>query len=298
MHQYPLIKKIIAVLGLLGLAMAAYLLWARPYQLRWGATDAEVNRAMPGDELDSHPTFLATRAITIDGTPQQIWPWLLQMGYTRAGYYGYDILENIGSPRGIRSAVTILPQFQNFKVGDVVPISPAASMVFYAIEPNRYLIWSDKDGMGGFTWALFPLDAEHTRLVSRIRWTHHWTQLGLLALDLFTEFSDHLAVRKVLQGVKGRVENHIEPMAVGTIEFAIYLASALVFLAAIILNLLRPLTWRGWLSGLAAGAAWLVTWYAPLPVWIGSLLDLMVIWGLFAAFRCSLPKSESDLRKG
>ena len=146
-----MVKKIIAVLALLCIVMAVYLLWGRPYQLRWGATDAEVNRSMPGDELDSHPTFLATRAITIDGTPQQIWPWLLQMGYTRAGYYGYDIFENLGSPLGIRSAVTILPQFQHFKVGDVVPISPAASMEFYAIQPNSYLIWSGKDGVGGFT---------------------------------------------------------------------------------------------------------------------------------------------------
>ena len=139
--------------------------------------------------------------------------------------------------------------------------------------------------MGGFTWALYPLDASHTRLVSRIRWTHHWAQPDLLAFDMFTEFSDHLAVRKVLQGVKGRVENHIEPMAIGTFEFAIYLASALVFLAAMILNLIRPLTRRGWFLGLAAGASWLVTWYAPLPILIGALLELMVLWGLFSAFR-------------
>ena len=279
------LKKIFGVLALLGLVMAAYLLWARPYQLHWGATDGEVNRAMPGDELESHPTFLATRSITIDGTPQQIWPWLIQIGYTRAGFYGYDILENIGSPRGLESAVTILPEFQQFKVGDEVPISSAATMVFNGVEPNRYLIWSGKDGKGGFTWALFPLDASHTRLVSRIRWTHHWAQPGLLAFDLFTEFSDHIAVRKVLQGVKGRVENHIEPMALGTLEFAIYLASALIFLAAMILNLLRPLTRRGWFLGLAAGASWLVTWYAPLPIWIGALLELIVLWGLFTAVR-------------
>lgn len=285
MDKYPILKKIFAVLAMLGLVMAAYLLWARPYQLRWGATDAEVNKPMPGDELDSHPTFLATRAITIDGTPQQIWPWLIQMGYTRAGFYGYDILENIGSPRGLESAVTIIPDFQQFKVGDEVPISSAATMVFYAVESNRDQIWSGKDGVGGFTWALYPLDASHTRLVSRIRWTHHWAQPDLLAFDMFTEFSDHLAVRKVLQGVKGRVENHIEPMAIGTFEFAIYLASALAFLAAMILNLIRPLTRRGWFLGLAAGASWLVTWYAPLPILIGALLELMVLWGLFSAFR-------------
>jgi hypothetical protein len=278
------VRKIIGVFALVGLVMAGYLLWARPYQLRWGATDEEVNRAMPGDELDSHPAFLATRAITINGTPEEIWPWLLQMGYRRAGYYGYDIFENLGSPRGIRSAVTILPEFQHFKVGDEVPISPAGGLVFYAIEPYRYLIWSGGAGWGGFTWALYPVDSQHTRLVSRVRWTHHWSLPVQLVLDLITEFSDHLAIRKILQGVKGRVENRIEPMAVGNTEFAIYLVSALIFLAGVILNVLCPFTWQGWLSGLAAGAAWLITWYAPVPIWTGALLELLVLWGLLAAF--------------
>jgi len=74
MDSFPFIKKVIAVFALVVLVMAVYLLWARPYQLRWGATVEEVNRSMPGDELDSHPTFLATRAITINGTLQEIWP--------------------------------------------------------------------------------------------------------------------------------------------------------------------------------------------------------------------------------
>ncbi len=77
--------------------MSVYLLLARPYQLNWGATPEELNRPMPGDELDIQPTFLSTRAITIEGTPHEIWPWLVQMGYNRAGYYGYDIIENLGS---------------------------------------------------------------------------------------------------------------------------------------------------------------------------------------------------------
>jgi hypothetical protein len=291
MEKYPILRRILAVLAMVGLVMAVYLLWARPYQLHWGATDKEINRAMPGDELDPHPSFLATRAITINGTPQEIWPWLLQMGYTRAGYYGYDILENGGSPRGIQSAVTILPEFQHFKVGDKVPISPASSMLFYAIEPDRYLIWSGENGVGGFTWALYPVDADHTRLVSRIRWTHHWSSPGELSLDLFTDFTDHLAVRKILEGVKGRVEGHIEPLAVGTTEFAILLAALLVFLAAVILNLLRPFTRTGWLLGLFAGAAWLITWYSPLPIWIGALLELLVLWSLLTFRPSSTPGS-------
>jgi len=240
---------------------------------------------MPGDELNPNPKFLATRAITIEGKPEDIWPWLVQMGYLRAGFYGYDILENLGSPRGIRGADRILPEFQHFTVGDEVPISPVGGMVFYAIEPNRYLIWSGYENGGGFTWALYPVDEKHTRLVSRIRWSHNWRKPSQLALDLLTEFTDHLSVRKILQGVKGRVEGWIDPMARANSEFAIYLAAAWIFLGAIVLIILRPLTWRRWLAGLAAGAAWLITWYAPISTRIGALLELLILWGLGGAFR-------------
>ncbi len=280
--------RVLATLALIGLVMAAYMLWARPYQLHWGATVEELKQAMPGDQLDPHPDFLATRAITIKGTPKEIWPWLLQMGYGRAGFYGYDLLENLGSPRGIRSADRILPEFQRFKVGNVVPISAVARLVFNAIEPDRYVIWAgEAEGApGGFTWALYPLDDGHTRLISRIRWSYHSAaQPVLFGLDLFTEFTDHLAVRKILHGVKGRVEGQIEPMAQQNFEFTVYVLSALIFLAGLLLLLIRPLTRERWLAGLAGGAAWLITWYAPVSIWIGVGLELLVLWGLFVAFR-------------
>jgi len=292
MNKYLLIKKLLAVLALLGLVLAVYLTWARPYQLRWGATDTEVNQQMPGDEINRHPTFLATRAITIEGTPEQIWPWLLQMGYGRAGFYAYDIFENIGSPRGIRSADSIVPELQQFKVGDDMPISPAGGLSFYAIEPNQYLIWKGDEDYGGFIWAMYPLDNNHTRLISRARLSYSWDQPVQLAFDLLTEFSDHLAVRKILQGVKGRVEGKVEPMAQANTEFVIYLASALIFLGAVFLIFLRPLSWRSWLAGLAAGLAWLITWYAPISIWIGAFAELLVLWGLSRSSpKLSLPKA-------
>ncbi|HEY3311815.1 MAG TPA: hypothetical protein VGK00_09265 [Anaerolineales bacterium] len=95
-----------------------------------------------------------------------------------------------------------------------------------------------------------------------------------------TEFTDHLAVRKILQGVKGRVEGNIEPMAQANTEFVIFLASALIYLGALILVSLRPLTWRSWLAGLAAGLVWLIVWYAPASIWIGTFLELLVLWEL------------------
>ena len=280
-----IIKRILATLALIALVMAAYLLWARPYQMDLGSTDQEVKQSMPGDQLDANPEFLATRSITISGTPEEIWPWLLQMGYGRAGYYAYDILENQGSPRGISSADRILPEFQQFKVGDVVPISSVAHMNFYAIEPNKYLIWTGTNHQGSFIWALYPIDAGHTRLVSRIRWSFHWTEPRMLALDLFTEFTDHLAVREILQGVKGRVEDQIAPIVRINTQFVVYVMTVLIFLVTLFLLLIRPLTWNRWLTGLAGGVVWLLTWYAPVSIWLGVGLELLVLWRLMHSRR-------------
>ena len=73
-------KKIAMSLAALGVAAGAYLRFIRPWQLRWGATDEEVARAMPGDDVVKQPTFNATRAVTIQARPEEIWPWLVQMG--------------------------------------------------------------------------------------------------------------------------------------------------------------------------------------------------------------------------
>lgn len=264
----------------MGLVMAAYRLWVRPYHLRWGATGEEVQRSMPGDELVSNPNYLATRAITIEGTPEAIWPWLIQMGYKRAGFYGYDLIENLGSPRGFQSAQHIVPELQNPQVGDTVPISPAGGLTFSAIEPNRYLVWRGGTGWGGYTWALYPIDARHTRLVSRARFSYTWSNPVQLALDLITEFAEHPAIPRILQGVKGRVEGFSEPMAKANAEVALYLASALIYLGSAVLAMNSLTTWRRGVATLAAGAGWLVAWYAPVQIWVKAIVELLVLWGL------------------
>src|ERR1700676_4202375 len=132
---------VVRIVGRLGLALAVflvgYLLIYRPQQLRWGATDEEVARAMPGDEIQPQPIFNATRAVTIDARPAQIWPWLLQIGYRRAGWYGYDWIDKYGIP----SAPHIIPQLQHLKVGDDLPILKGDTYKVVAVEPNRYLVW-------------------------------------------------------------------------------------------------------------------------------------------------------------
>jgi hypothetical protein len=202
------------------------------------------------------------------------------MGYGRAGFYGYDILENLGSPRGLRSADQIVPELQGLTVGDEIPLSAAGGLALHAIVPNEYLVWAGGPGWGGITWALYPADEERTRLVSRVQFTHGWRNPAQLLFDLFTEFADYLAVRKILQGVKDRVEGRREPMAKANGEFAVYLVSLFLFLGALVAVLVRPLTLRRWLAAFAAGAGWLFAWYAPAPHWGRAFVELLVLWGL------------------
>jgi len=287
MVGHPLLARGVAVLSVLLLIATAYVYLCRPYQLHWGATVAEIDRSMPGDQLNTNPSFLATRAITIGAPPEEVWPWLLQMGYGRAGFYGYDLLENAGSPEGLRSADEIIPRFQNFVIGDKVPISAVVSMSFHSIERNRYLIWlgSDTPNPGAFTWAVYPLDGDRTRLLSRIRWTYHPTSVITFALELFTEFADHVAVRKILHGIKQRVEGDIEPMWVQNAEFATFMFTVITFFAALVLLCWRRPTWWTWGGALLAGMIWLANWYAPIPTWSSILLALLAFSALFLTHR-------------
>ena len=150
----PFIIRIFSVAVILVLVGTTYLNIIKPWYMRWGATDVEVVRHMPGDEIVADPTFNSTRAVTIDGTPDEIWPWLVQMGYGRAGFYGYDLIENLGSGGNLESAQEIIPELQGFAVGDDMPISVVATYKIKAMQTGRYLIWADENG-GAFTWGLY-----------------------------------------------------------------------------------------------------------------------------------------------
>jgi hypothetical protein len=192
----------IATLGVA--VLGVYVRFIRPWQLRWGATDDEVARAMPGDDVVKQPIFNATRAVTIQARPEQIWPWLVQMGITRAGWYSYDWLDNLGRP----SAQRILPEFQHGAVGDVVPFSPDGKQGMYVkdFDANRYLLWWDKQGDSTWYWGLYPHDDRQTRLITRVRLHYRWLSPAIL-FSLLVEFTDIVMMRKCVLGIKQRAEH-------------------------------------------------------------------------------------------
>jgi hypothetical protein len=123
--------------ALLGFAAAVYALAVRPRLLRWGATDEELREPFPGAELIPGGRRGATMAVTIDAPPARVWPWLLQMGCDRAGWYSWDRLDNSGVP----SAEDIHPEWQTLAVGDRLACTPSGSVWFEvaALEPERFL---------------------------------------------------------------------------------------------------------------------------------------------------------------
>ncbi len=197
-------KKVgIAVAAFGAVLFAVYVRFIRPWQLRWGATDEEVARAMPGDDVVKHPTFNATRAVTIQARPERIWPWLVQIGIKRAGWYSYDWLDNLGIP----SADHIVPELQHIAVGDLIPMSPDGKQGFWVkdFETNRWMLWWDKQGDDTWYWGLYPQDDSQTRLITRVRMRYRWLSPTIM-LDLLVEFTDIVMMRKCLLGIKQRAE--------------------------------------------------------------------------------------------
>jgi hypothetical protein len=188
---------------LVGSAAGAYLRVVRPWQLRWGADDEEVSRSMPGDTLVDRPTFNATRAVTVDARPEYTWPWLLQIGINRAGWYSYDWLDNLGRP----SATAIIPELQQLEVGDLIPISPNGQygLKVWSFKPHEWMVWVDDQAHTSWLWLLDPIDEGSTRLITRIRMRYQWLRPDI-AFDLLVEFGDLVMMRKCMLGIKERAE--------------------------------------------------------------------------------------------
>jgi hypothetical protein len=131
---------------------------------------------MPGDQLVPNPMAMATNGVTIKATPENVWPWIAQIGSGRAGWYSYDWIDNGGHA----SAESILPDRQQLAPGDIVPAIPGATDVFCVavVEPQGHLILTVPDANGGiqvsYEFLLVPLDHDHTRLIVRGRLSQRW----------------------------------------------------------------------------------------------------------------------------
>ena len=187
----------------------------RRWHLRWGATDHEVYGPMPGDELVPKASFAATRAITIDAPPELVWPWIAQMGYRRAGFYTYSLLDNAG----FDSADRILAEYQSPRIGDWMPmakkVNDTTAFRVKAFALNEWLLWEKPDST--WAWKLIPLEGGRTRLITRLKQRYVWEKPGSAILSLvLLEFGDFPMIRRVMKGIKARAERLNARRSTGT----------------------------------------------------------------------------------
>jgi hypothetical protein len=192
-----------------GLGTGAVLVAAarlRSWHCGWGATPAERGSTLPGDSVAVSAFGMhATRAITIAAPPCEVWPWLVQIGTGKAGWYSYDLLDNLGRP----SADRVLPQWQHPQVGDpAAPMNPFAPVetspwrVAAAVE-DELLLWQNRVA-GTWVWVLRGLPGAGTRLVTRIRIPYD-SPSGLAFAPLL-ELADFPMYRRMLLGIRTRAE--------------------------------------------------------------------------------------------
>lgn len=198
--------------------LSAVPIWAgsplvRPWHMRWGATDAEVAAAMPGDDVVAGAQFNATRAITIGAPPANVWPWIVQLGYRRGGFYTYDLVDNAGEP----SADRIMEEYQDIAVGDLIPMFHESHGLAIAyrvdsFQPAEWMLWvhqphEDEQPDSTWSWRLSPLPGECTRLVTRMKQDYRWQTPRLAMFNLILmEFGDFAMERRMLKGIKVRAE--------------------------------------------------------------------------------------------
>jgi len=190
--------------------------------LRWGISEEDACQPLPGDERvpDPAPGNNSTHAITIDAPPSAVWPWIVQIGHNRAGWYSHEWVERLFGIRYAegRSATRIHPEFQNLRVGDEIPYSPFNAIRVVALEPEQYLIIGNT-----VAWVLQGMGDGRTRLIVRTR-GYGWfralsrkipvlRQLGAIIDYLIGEPLHHYMEKAMCMGIAQRAEGRAGPSA-------------------------------------------------------------------------------------
>jgi hypothetical protein len=218
-----IVEAIIAALAI-GLCIVFSPLLRRWYN-RWGATRAELEQALPGDERVVRPRLGYTRAVTIRALPVQIWPWLVQLGQERGGLYSYEPLENLIGCQ-MRNADRIIPEWQHLDIGSTMRLGPKGYPLFkvVAVERERFILFAGADVKTeevppitdpmpetyiNYAWSfeLFPSPDGTTRLIVHSRIDFEPPNFfNVLLWRVFMEPINFVMERKTLLGIKARAE--------------------------------------------------------------------------------------------
>jgi hypothetical protein len=207
MKRRSLVGPVVGALVLGAGALASYVWVVRPWHLRWGATDAEAKESLPGDELVPGPLAAATHAITINAPVADVWPWLVQIGQDKGGFYSYSWLENLVGCH-LRNADQIMSEFQTLTVGDEVRLHPQAPPLPVVLcKPYRALVLGSNTRQPG-TWGFYlkEVDEHNTRLIIRGRGYMPPSMLYWFYQYVLFEPAHFIMERKMMLGIKQRAE--------------------------------------------------------------------------------------------
>jgi hypothetical protein len=214
---------------------------------RWGATDAEVALSLPGDELAPQPIVSWTNAINIDTRPEQVWPWIAQLGDARGGFYSYTFIEDrVGAITGAsdytvdyENANQIVAEWQNPAPGDVLI---QGSLKVREVQPGQYLLLDSIDPKSmqwTWLWQLYPINSgEQTRLIVRCLIQVPEGTVNPVATAMMN-VGGFVMQQRMLQGIKLRAEGGVEPPYIEALEIALWLTTLAVGLASAVLFLFQ-----------------------------------------------------------
>jgi hypothetical protein len=211
--RHPLMHRIGWTFGALLLLYATTVTLFRPVYLRWGTTADERAAALPGDERAAPARYRVDHAITIHAPADSIWPWLVQLGQDRAGFYSYSRLERFFGDR-VENADRIHPEWQSIAVGDTVRATQAdyfggrfgpLGWRVGEVIPGRAIVL---ENWGAFV--LQPVDSQTTRFIVRTRGpgTRSLAAFILGPVSVFVMEPAHFIMQRgMLRGVRDRAEH-------------------------------------------------------------------------------------------
>ena len=206
-----LIDEILAAISIPFMLLFSPLL--RNWYSRWGAEEEEIKMPLPGDDLLPQWKLITTRAVEIQSAPQDIWPWLVQLGQNKGGLYSYERLENIAGCK-MKNADQVIPEFQTINKGDKVTLGPEGYPFYLTNDyfPEKHLILTGADPNGEnllFAWTFFlkPEGEKKTRLIVRSRTNYEPGFGNVLIWRVFTEPVSFVMERQMLWGIKARAES-------------------------------------------------------------------------------------------
>jgi len=207
--------------------LVLYLAAVRPWLRGWGASRQERCRPLPGDDLVPARSR-TTHGVTLHASCEDVWPWLVQMGYGRGGWYSYDWLERLAGAGDFAqggSARRIIPELQSLAAGDTIALSPSGGLTVARIDPPHSLVLhyrmslltaaparAGDRAVLDWTWAfvLTPAEGASSRLLVRTRAAYRPWALGVL-FSFLLDPVQFVMERKMLRTIARRVRHRRRP---------------------------------------------------------------------------------------